>query len=157
MTDKGVYPRSQLDYTNYFDRVAASIEEAARNSASFSSLLKIARRGYEDACHKIICEERIRNEDQDNRFIKENTAKLIDAQEDAKKMKQELNNCKNELNKSEKENETIKREAARNYNLFKKSKEDNEKLQKLIKELKEDQKELRGKVSKLKDFETKFK
>ena len=56
-----------------------------------------------------------------------------------------------------KEKETIEREAARNYNLYKKSKEENEKLQKLVKDLKNEQKDLSTKVLKLKDYETKFK
>ena len=49
MTDKGVYSKNQVEYTNYFDKVAAPLEEIARNNPSLIPLLKLVRRGYEDA------------------------------------------------------------------------------------------------------------
>lgn len=157
MTDKGVYSKDKTDFSAYFDKVAMPLEEIARSNPSLIPLLKLVRRGYEDACQKILYEERIRTGEQDNRFLKENTAKLIDAQDNAQKFKQDLTVAKTENKKILKEKETLEREAARNYNLYKKSKEENEKLQFQLKTLKEEQKETNSKISKLKDYESKFK
>ena len=68
-------------YDQYFEQAAAPLEELARNNPSIAPLLKLVRKGYEDICHKIINEDRL---------------KLSMAQESNNKYKREVSRLKQE-------------------------------------------------------------
>jgi hypothetical protein len=64
---------------------------------------------------------------------------------------------KREHNLLIKEKENMERDAARNYNLYKKAKDENVQLHKIVKEMKQENKSLTNQISKIKNFEQKYK
>ncbi|CAI2385837.1 unnamed protein product [Moneuplotes crassus] len=160
MTDKGVYSKniaaSEL-YAPYFDKVAAPLEDIARANPSFVPILNLVRREYEEVCCKIIQEDRLRNGGQDSIILKENNQKLINAQEKIQKLQSEKSTLISDHKKLKSQKETAEREAARNYNLFKKAKESKDALQDTIDKLKAQNKGLNSEVAKLKDAESRHK
>lgn len=106
------------NYSAYFNQASAPLEEIARANPNTIPLLKLARKGFEDMCHKILGEDRL---------------KYTEATETIKKLKQEVQLLKRENDVIKKEKENFEREAARNYSMYKKMKEDNKELQKVAK------------------------
>ena len=130
--NNGLIPSAIDSFENNFERVAEPLEEIARINPNMIPLLKIARKGFEEACHRIITEEH------------------TCANENMHKLKQELSLAKRERNLIQKEKETAERDADRYKN-------DIRDLQNVIKKLKLENKTLNNQAKKYTDIDRRFK
>ena len=109
-------PQINENYGVYFDKAAAPLEEIARVNPSLIPLLKLVRKGYEDACQKIIID------------FKSKTGSCQNDQ----KVKEQLSNLKHENSLLRKDKDNLARANTLNDNLYKKNSE----LQKAYEEMK---------------------
>lgn len=86
-------PSAIDSFENHFERCSEPLEEIARINPNLIPLLKLVRKGYEEACHKVVVEE------------KQNWKN-----ENGNKLKQEISFLKRELNLVQKEYETAERD-----------------------------------------------
>jgi hypothetical protein len=117
-------PSAIDSFENHFERCAEPLEEIARVNPNLIPLLKLVRKGYEEACHKVVVEEKhnLKNES-------------------INKLKQEVSLLKRERNLTQKEKDTVERD-------LKQYKTDLKNTQDVVKKLKYNYDRKIGKIEK---------
>jgi len=131
--DNYLIPSAIDSFENHFERAAEPLEEIGRLNPTLIPLLKLVRKGYEEACHKIIAEE-----------------KRALVNETIHKLKQELSLARREANLLQKEKENIERESSKHM-------KENAELQGKIKQMNLENKTFKALSKKYNELERKYK
>lgn len=134
---------------NHFDKVAEPLEEIARVNPSLMPLLKLVRKGYEEACHKMIAEERhsyvndtVYKLKQEITMLKRDRNQLIKQQEamehDIDRYKSDIMDMQADLKKLKTENKTLASQSKKFNDMerkYSKIENENKELKRILEEL----------------------